>query len=110
MLLRLRMVHPLIAVAGASYLIWAAATVLRQYEDDGTRSAASRVVTLTLFQLAVGAINLTLLAPIWMQLVHLFMADLVWIAVVWLVLETAKATVPRRVYFAETFGRTFDKS
>jgi len=29
-----------------------------------------------------GMINLGLLAPVWMQLVHLLLADLVWIALV----------------------------
>jgi heme A synthase len=110
MLLRLRMVHPLIALGGAAYLIWAAATVMRQQEHAGTRGAASRVITLTLFQLAVGVINLTLLAPIWMQLVHLLIADLVWIAVVWLVLQTVEATRAPEVHFAAMAGRTFDKS
>jgi heme A synthase len=35
-----------------------------------------------LLQLAVGLGNLALLAPVWMQLVHLLLADLVWIALV----------------------------
>ncbi len=114
MLLRLRMVHPVIAVAGASYLIWAAASVLRQHEDGASRSAASRVITLTLFQLAVGAINITLLAPIWMQLVHLLMADVLWITLVLLVLEAAKGQIAPRAnvegrYFSESL-RTSDKS
>ena len=33
-------------------------------------------------QLAVGALNVMLLAPIWMQLVHLLVADVLWIALV----------------------------
>ena len=44
------------------------------------------MLALTLLQLAVGAVNITLLAPVWMQLTHLFMADAVWIAVLLLVL------------------------
>lgn len=76
-LLRLRMLHPLIAVAGASYLTWVA-----------KRVAAVRVITLVLLQLVIGAVNIALLAPIWMQLIHLFMADVVWIAVVMMVVQT----------------------
>ncbi len=93
MLLRLRLVHPFIAVAGAAYLIWVAMRILRQHEPDGAHSAAGRVIAVTLFQLAVGAINITLLAPVWMQLFHLLVADVLWIAVVVLVLE---ATAVRR--------------
>jgi heme a synthase len=82
MLLRLRMLHPVIAIAGAAYLIWVAAKALH-----GPRAAAARVLMLTIFQVAAGAINIALLAPVWMQLFHLLMADLVWIAVVLLAME-----------------------
>jgi heme a synthase len=100
LLLRLRLVHPVIAVLGAAYLIWAATGVLKQNEAGDARSAAGRVLGLTLFQLAVGAINLTLLAPVWMQLFHLFMADVLWIAVLLLVLEAAavRRSVPALAY------------
>jgi heme A synthase len=97
LLLRLRLLHPLIAVLGAAYLIWAAAGVLKQNEAGNARTAAGRVLGLTLFQLTVGAVNLTLLAPVWMQLFHLFMADVLWIAVLLLVLEVTIVGVPRDV-------------
>jgi heme A synthase len=90
LLLRLRLLHPAIAVLGTAYLIWIAATVLRgRDEADPARAAGVRVLTLALFQLAVGAINISLLAPVWMQLIHLAVADVVWIAVVILVLEAS---------------------
>lgn len=89
MLLRLRMIHPLIAMLGAAYLIGLASRVLRRENTSGARTAATRVLTITLFQLMAGAVNLSLLAPVWMQLFHLFLADVLWIAVVILVLEMA---------------------
>jgi heme A synthase len=49
---------------------------------------ALAVLILTLAQLCAGAINLALLAPVGMQIVHLLIADLVWIS---LVLMTAEA-------------------
>ncbi len=88
-LLRLRMVHPLIAIAGAAYIIWTAARWLKQNHRNGTRKTAGRVVALTIFQLVVGAVNLSLLAPVWMQLFHLLVADLLWISLVVLVFDTA---------------------
>ena len=88
-LLRLRMVHPLIAIMGAAYVIWAAWRILNRRPSGGERRAAVYVVTLTAFQLAVGAVNLSLLAPLWMQLSHLFVADLLWIFLIALVIETA---------------------
>jgi heme a synthase len=93
LLLRLRLAHPVIAILGAAYLIWAATRVLKQSETGDARTAAGRVLGLTLFQLAVGAVNLTLLAPVWMQLFHLFMADILWIAVLLLVLEVTVVRV-----------------
>ena len=50
-------------------------------------------MAIVLFQIAVGIVNVSLLAPVWMQLFHLFIADLVWIAVVIMSLEAAKAAV-----------------
>jgi heme a synthase len=87
-LLRLRSMHPLVAMAGAAYVVWAAAKLLSV--DDGARTAARRVIALVLFQLMVGAVNITLLAPVWMQLVHLLVADVVWVAVVLMAIETGK--------------------
>jgi heme A synthase len=99
LLLRLRMLHPLIALLGAAYLIWAALGVLRN-NKDGTpaRTAAARVITLVLFQIAVGAINITLLAPLAMQLIHLLIADAVWIAVVLLVCESVRVGTREFLY------------
>jgi heme a synthase len=97
LLLRLRMFHPVVAVLGAAYLIWVAIIVLKRDEAGHAYTAAGRVLGLTLFQLAVGAVNLSLLAPVWMQLIHLFMADAVWIAVLLLVLEATVVRTSRNV-------------
>ena len=43
---------------------------------------ATLVGVLYAVQLCAGVINLVLLAPVWMQRVHLLLADLVWIALV----------------------------
>jgi heme a synthase len=83
-LLRLRSMHPLVAVAGAAYMVWTASRLGK------TSPAAMRVIGLVLFQLLVGALNITLLAPVWMQLVHLFIADVVWIAVVVMMMEAGR--------------------
>jgi heme A synthase len=48
---------------------------------------AGIVVGLTGAQLAIGAVNLILLAPVWMQILHLLAADAVWIAFVFLSAE-----------------------
>lgn len=99
-LLRLRLFHPVLAIAGAAYLMWIAIKALRGEENSPKRKAGTRVLVLVLLQLAAGAINITLLAPIWMQLIHLLIADLVWIAVVVLALETAEVRVAEPVMAA----------
>jgi cytochrome c oxidase assembly protein subunit 15 len=40
------------------------------------------VALLALAQLLAGLANVALLAPVWMQVVHLLLADLLWIAFV----------------------------
>ena len=45
-------------------------------------------------QLILGAINVILLAPVWMQLVHLLVADLLWIAFVLLGATALAAEAP----------------
>jgi heme A synthase len=42
---------------------------------------------LTMAQLAAGGINLAMLAPIPLQIVHLLLADLVWLSLVLLTVE-----------------------
>jgi heme A synthase len=96
LLLRLRVLHPAIAIAGALYLLWMSASVIRNAQrDDRARPrsvrAAGGLIAITVMQAGAGMLNLLLLAPLPMQLIHLLMADLVWIAVVVLVLETASA-------------------
>ena len=43
-------------------------------------------------------LNLLLLAPIWMQLVHLFLADLVWLSAVLLTACVAAEAVGDRIW------------
>lgn len=87
-LLRLRVFHPAVAIAGAVYLVWMSTRFLKRPDGDAAKTAATRVLWLIVFQVAAGVINISLLAPIWMQLVHLFIADILWIALVVLLFES----------------------
>jgi cytochrome c oxidase assembly protein subunit 15 len=86
-LVRLRIVHPVLAVLAAVYFAWVAISVLRSRPQGELARIALFVLIVTLAQLGAGAINLALLAPIGMQILHLFLADLVWISLVLLVAE-----------------------
>jgi cytochrome c oxidase assembly protein subunit 15 len=79
-LVRLRVLHPVLALAAAALVGLAAARVIRR--NDSAQGTAWVVASLALAQLGAGLANVALLAPVWMQLVHLLLADLVWIAFV----------------------------
>jgi heme A synthase len=81
-LVRLRLAHPILALAGALAVAFVAGRVLQTAEDRRTRRIALAVPALALAQIAGGLANVALLAPVWMQLVHLLLADALWIAFV----------------------------
>ena len=83
-LLRLRMVHPFASLASALVLVVIARAVL-QSREPRFRMPGLRLLVLLGLQLAAGAVNVALLAPVWMQVLHLLVADLTWIALVTLV-------------------------
>jgi cytochrome c oxidase assembly protein subunit 15 len=92
LLLRLRLVHPAVAIISAIYLLWAALAAMQDRKDgDPLRTAGMRVALMVLVQIMVGVANIYLLAPIWMQLTHLLVANLLWIALVLLVCEQLRA-------------------
>jgi cytochrome c oxidase assembly protein subunit 15 len=86
-LLRLRILHPLLAILAAGYFVYTAISLLRSKPQRMTSQIALAVVVLAVAQLGAGAINITLLAPVWMQLIHLLLADLLWLSLVLLVVE-----------------------
>ncbi|HCH62835.1 MAG: cytochrome oxidase assembly protein [Deltaproteobacteria bacterium] len=91
-LIRLRVFHPVIAVlVGGFTMVGAFVTGLGR-KDHG-KLLANALVGLIVVQVLLGGLNVILLAPVWMQLIHLFMADLVWIT---LVLLAATVLTPDR--------------
>ena len=87
-LIRLRVFHPLIAVAVGVYAILLARVLSSAYADAAIHRLTAGLTALVVVQWIAGMINIYLLAPVWLQLVHLLLADLLWIA---LVLLTARA-------------------
>lgn len=81
LLIRLRVLHPTFAVLTAVGLIFGAPRMARTAGPQARRFALA-VATLSGLQLLLGALNVILLAPVWMQMVHLLVADLVWIGFV----------------------------
>lgn len=99
-LLRLRALHPLVALIVALWLIYYATSRLAN-----ARGPALAVMSLVGLQIAAGILNLTLLAPLWMQVTHLFLADLLWVAVVMLCEMPGAAIEPVALREASAHGR-----
>lgn len=78
-LLRLRVFHPLIAVLSGVLVFLAARFHITNAENLAAQRAARLVIGLFVLQLILGGINVILLAPIWLQLVHLLVSNLIWI-------------------------------
>lgn len=74
-LLRLRALHPLLALVVGTGLIGLGL----QYKTTRLGRALIAVVGL---QIVVGFINLGLLAPVWLQLIHLLIADILWLTLI----------------------------
>lgn len=85
-LIRLRVLHPLVAI-GAGILWIHLAQRVRRAAPAVSRAAlwATWTIWLVLAQFALGLATLAFLAPVPLQLLHLLGADLVWIASVLLV-------------------------
>src|SRR5690606_30137115 len=82
LLIRLRIWHPALAIAVAVVLAAAAPWLSAAHAAERLRMLGRVVAGLALTQLVVGFVNVLLLAPVAMQLVHLLVADLLWIAFV----------------------------
>lgn len=80
---RLRTLHPAIAVVVGCYAVMVS-SYAGNFLRPGRWVKKFGGIQTALFaaQIAVGILNVLLHAPVWLQLVHLFLADLFWIALV----------------------------
>jgi heme A synthase len=81
-LIRLRIYHPLIAILTGAYIIFLIKRLRNNQTDDSSRKLGTVLSILILIQWAAGLVNVLLLAPVPMQIIHLFIADLIWISLV----------------------------
>lgn len=81
-LVRLRVYHPLIAIATGIYLALAGRAVAAERPGERTRRLSRALILIVGIQLVAGFVNVILLAPVWMQIVHLLLADVMWIAAI----------------------------
>lgn len=93
-LIRLRVWHPAIAAVVSTLLM---TTIVRSdaMDEPALKTPARAVVWLVIVQVALGAANILTLAPLPLQLAHLLVAYLLWMAVVWVWLVTRSARALR---------------
>lgn len=82
-LLRLRVSHPILSVSVGVFLIFLSSWFKSKAKENlQILKWANTLSILVLIQFASGALTLLMLAPIVMQIIHLFLADAVWISFV----------------------------
>jgi cytochrome c oxidase assembly protein subunit 15 len=104
LLVRLRVFHPALALVAALTLVLAVPFLAR---TAGRRArVAGRILTaLVVAQLLAGSVNLVLLAPIPLQIVHLVLADLLWLGLVFFLFTVFTRTPGTPVAPSETDRR-----
>jgi heme a synthase len=86
----LRLLHPVSAIVAAMFVCW---LLLRARNRPAERKFATGVLLLLGLQIFLGVADVLLLAPLWLQITHLFAADLLWITLV--LLAARICVVPR---------------
>jgi len=85
-LLRLRLMHPVASVAAGAVILLAA--------FQAVRGRLQRVIAVwVVVQMAAGAVNVLLLAPVWMQILHLALGASLWL---WVFAATLPSLRPAR--------------
>lgn len=79
-LVRLRVAHPLIAFGTAAFVAYIALALRQASDDPAVRRWCGVLISLFAIQVGFGLLNLWLLAPAALQILHLLMADAVWLA------------------------------
>ena len=84
-LIQLRVWHPIIAILISGYLFWVGYQLLNRkvkQADPKIEKLVNLLFAVIVAQLIGGFVNVWLLAPVWMQVVHLLLADVMWIILV----------------------------
>ena len=103
-LLKLRLVHPLSAILAGLFVVWLVVRARATSEpQDPARVRLARLLLFLLgLQFLLGIADVLLLAPAWMQLVHLLGADLYWVVLILLSAEIVWPEPPENPARAES--------
>ncbi len=79
---KLAVAHPIGSISIGLYLLLMCSLIQHLRPDPFVKNASKLLMGILLFQMAIGGLNLFLKAPVFLQMVHLVLADLNWISVV----------------------------
>jgi heme a synthase len=94
LLQRMRGIHPFLAVGVAAFVAYVAALFSGYRSSRGVRRASQALVASVVLQVCAGVVNIWLSAPGPLQIVHLLLANLVWIALI-LLAATMRQAEPK---------------
>ncbi len=95
-LVRWRWTHPIAACAACVFLVWLVVKAARQKTQWNNRGLATAVLALLAAQYVLGILDVVMLAPLWLQVLHLLGADLLWVALVVLAARLVLEPVEQR--------------
>jgi protoheme IX farnesyltransferase len=95
-MVKLQPLHPLIAISVGLYLLLASGLLIHLRPCKEVKLAVQRLMGVYALQMALGLLNIALKAPIWLQIIHLVLADVLFITLV-AAGAAAMATGVRRV-------------
>jgi heme a synthase len=81
-LVRLRLLHPLCGLVAGVFICWLLVRAVFRESRAADRGLALGVAGLLAVQYALGVVDIALLTPVWVQILHLLGADLLWISLV----------------------------
>jgi protoheme IX farnesyltransferase len=87
--------HPLIACSVGLLVLLVAALAMQLRPSEDVRRHGRFVIMVFVAQMGAGLLNLAMLAPIWMQLIHLALADLFWVSQLLLTVSALAEGVPQ---------------
>ncbi|HEY3255528.1 MAG TPA: COX15/CtaA family protein, partial [Polyangiaceae bacterium] len=91
LLQRMRGIHPFLAVLVAAYIAYAAALLPSYRSSRGVRRASLALAGSVVLQVCAGVLNIWLSAPGPMQVLHLLLANCVWISLILLAATMCRA-------------------
>lgn len=94
-LVAIRPIHPVMAVLVGIYLSVMGLRLLDLRPHPLTARLVVALMMLYVVQMLAGGVNVVLKAPVWMQIVHLLLSDLIWVVLV-LLAVVSLSSVPQK--------------